>query len=76
MTLPDIYIQNIGKNSDGITIEKASAQILRALSKSISKVNIKSLIKDLGNLPNNLDDIKSQLDDKLDNIKSDFKKLF
>lgn len=76
LTLPDIYIQNIGKDSNGVTVENAAKQIFRELSKAISRVNIKSLIKDINNLPNNLDDIKSQVEDKIDSLKKGIEKLF
>ncbi len=76
LTLPDIYIQNIGKDSKGVTVENAIDQVLRELTKAISKVNIQSLINDLINIPNNLDGVKSQIQDKVDGIKNDINRLF
>ncbi len=76
LTLPDIYIQNIGKDSNGVTVENAADQVLRELTKAISKVNIQTLINDILNIPNNLDGVKSQIQDQVDGIKSDLNKLF
>lgn len=76
LTLPDIYIQNIGKDSKGVTVENAADQVLRELTKAISKVNIQSLINDIINIPNNLDGVKSQIQDKVDGIKNDINRLF
>lgn len=67
--LPDIYIQNIGKDSNGITVENASDQILRELSKALSQVNMKLLLDELKNFPNNMDGLKDTLKEKREDIK-------
>jgi hypothetical protein len=76
ITLPDIYIQNIGKDSNGVTIANATDQVLRELTKAISKANVQSLIDDILNLPQNIDGLKEHMKDKIDGFTSDVNKLF
>ncbi|MDX1916551.1 MAG: hypothetical protein SFT68_01005 [Rickettsiaceae bacterium] len=61
ITIPDIYIQNIGKDKNGITVQNASDQILRELTKVISHVNLKGLLDDLIN-PDKVDNLKSKVE--------------
>ncbi len=75
LTLPDIYIQNIGKDANGITVESASDQVLRELTKAISKANVQTMINDLLNLPQNIDGIKSHVEDKINEFTGEINKF-
>lgn len=65
VTLPDIYIQNIGKDKNGVTVQSASDQVLRELSKAIAQANVKGLLSDFLSK----DKIKGQVDKLLGNFK-------
>ncbi len=75
LTLPDVYIQNIGKDSKGVTVENATDQVLRELSKAISKANVQSVLSDLLNLPQSMDGIKSHVEDKIDEFTNGINKF-
>lgn len=70
IVLPDIYIQNIGKDSNGISVANASDQVIRELMKVLSQVNLKLLLEEFKNLPNNVDGIKETLKGKREDIKN------
>lgn len=46
LNLPDIYLENIGKDQNGITLADAADQIFREVSKFVYNLDVKSLITD------------------------------
>lgn len=70
--LPDIYLQNLGKDEKGITIENASEQVLRELTKAISKINLRTLFNEISNLPKSIPDMKNNFQDTFKKEKNKF----
>lgn len=65
LKIPDIYLQNIGKDQNGVTIENASDQIIREILKALSKINLRTILDEIKELPKSLPGLKERLQDEI-----------